>query len=215
MGNNNSQQNNPPQVEEKKIQNTDPRSKNCVFHPEIYQGKWYEIARYRNSYEVECARSEKRLKWDSKDKKMYIKNTCIREDESKYSIRGVGTPNDNHACQLTVKFEGVPVKGQYWIIWTDYDKWSLVGNENRTAFWMLSRTPYISRDDYRLLKSYAVASGYKGDLIIPRNAIVGYKIENQTFQAKFMKEEKNSDNEGVTNEERCSGSDKTCFESDF
>lgn len=155
-----------------------PESSKCVFHPELYQGKWYEIARYTNPYEKECVRAEQRLKWDAKNQKMYITNSCIDKSGNKIKINGVGTPNKNHICQLTVVFEGVPKPGQYWIIWTDYDKWSLVGNENKTAFWMLSREPFISKDDYRLLKVYSMYFGYNGDLIVPRNAIVGYKIEN-------------------------------------
>jgi lipocalin len=156
-----------------------PESTKCVFHPQLYQGKWYEIARYVNSYESSCVQAEQRLKWKESKQEMHITNSCIDDKGQKLKIKGVGVPNKDHACQLTVKFEGVPKTGQYWVIWTDYDKWALVGNENKTAFWMLSREPYISKDDFRLLKVYAMWSGYKDDLIIPHNTIVGYKIDNE------------------------------------
>lgn len=207
MGNSNSQ---PPQQQRQPQQQQQqsppaiqsPESSKCVFHPELYQGKWYEIARYVNPYETECVRAEQRLKWDSKNERMYITNTCIDKNGDKVKIKGVGTPNKNHACQLTVVFEGVPKPGQYWIIWTDYDKWALVGNENKTAFWMLSREPFISKDDYRLLKVYAMYSGYNGNLVIPRNVIVGYKIENE---------------KGENEESRNSGNEESCtdFNSDI
>lgn len=170
------QQKQPPSAKQT-VQQNSPENTNCVFHPELYQGRWYEIARYNNWFEKECEQSIQDLKWDSEKRVMKIKNTCVRKDGSEFSMRGVGTPNQNHACQLTVRFEGIPIPGQYWVLWTDYDKWAMVGNQNKTSFWILAREPYISRDDYRLLRVYAQVAGYNDQLIVPRNAIVGYKIE--------------------------------------
>lgn len=181
------------QWQQQKLQPVPPESSKCVFYPQLYQGKWYEIARYVNDYEATCVQAEQRLKWDENKQVMKITNSCIDKDGNKLKINGVGVPNKNHACQLTVTFEGVPKPGQYWVIWTDYDKWALVGNENKTAFWMLSREPYISKDDYRLLKVYAMWSGYNDNLIMPHNAIVGYKVENESEESSNEKTNFESD----------------------
>jgi len=182
-----------------------PNNNKCVFHPQLYQGTWYELARYTNPYEKDCVSASQTLKWNQKEQKMSITNKCVSSDGNTLKIKGVGVPSSNHACQMTVTFKGVAKTGQYWIIWTDYDKWSLVGNENKTAFWMLSRMPYISKDDYRLLKVYAMTAGYNGNLIIPRNVIAAYKIETEGQEG----------NSELIDESKVDESSCTDFNSDF
>lgn len=142
------------------------------FDPVQYQGVWYEIARYPNFFQRNCTSSIAEYEWDNKRNRMNIKNTCQTKD-GEIDIKGFATQDDDgDSYHLVVKFERGFV-GQYWIIWTDYDKWALVGNENKNNFWILSRTERISSSDFDLLKSRAYLDDYFEDkLIITKGAII-------------------------------------------
>lgn len=143
-----------------------------TFYPQYYQGVWYEIARYPNWFQTQCVQSTVLYTWTGKDLK--IKNMCRLADGSCDTITGTATiPNPQYPTHLIVNFDmGYP--GQYWVLWTDYDKWALVGNQNKSNFWILSRTPTISSYDFDLLLTYARTLGYNGDLIITDGAIQYY-----------------------------------------
>lgn len=140
--------------------------------PVKYQGVWYEIARYPNWFENDCVSAKAIYQWTGKQ--MNVRNVCTMTNGATRDISGIATiPNSQYPWQLLVDFHmGFP--GQYWVLWTDYDKWALVGDGMGTSFWILSRTPQISYPDYQLLTAYAQQLGYNGDLIINPGAVTGY-----------------------------------------
>jgi apolipoprotein D and lipocalin family protein len=145
---------------------------NYSFYPKYYEGTWYEIARYPNWFQTDCVQSEVSYTWSGYD--MKIKNICRLVDGSYDTITGRATiPDSRYPHHLLVDFDP-GYQGQYWVLWTDYDKWSLVGNNNKTSFWILSRTPTISSTDFDLLISHARTLGYNGQLIITDGAIYNF-----------------------------------------
>jgi apolipoprotein D and lipocalin family protein len=147
---------------------------NCKFEPWRYEGQWYEIARYPNWFQTGCVQSTAFYRWNGNE--MEIQNICRLENNTYTEIRGIASIyNPSYPCRLMVDFdEGY--QGQYWVLWTDYDKWALVSNENKTNFWILSRTPSISEADFKLLITYAQQLGYTNKLIITQGAISDKKI---------------------------------------
>lgn len=113
--------------------------------PERYAGKWYEIARYPNSFERGCAgvTADYALREDGK---IDVVNTCRQGevDGPERSQSGVARIVDEETnAKLKVSFF-FPFEGDYWIIELDKDyQWAVVGEPSRRFLWILSRTPQM------------------------------------------------------------------------
>ena len=121
-----------------------------------YLGKWYEIARFPNSFQKDCneAVAEYSL---IEDQKIQVTNTCKGVKDGRLSsVTGIARVEDSvtHA-KLKVNF--VPSwlrwtgigNGDYWII--DLDEgytYAVVSEPNRKYLWILSRTPTMSQATY-------------------------------------------------------------------
>lgn len=118
---------------------------------ERYMGKWYEIARYPNSFQkADCVATtaEYTLRDDGR---LRVVNRCWRGalDGPEESIEGVARVVDAHTnAKLKVRFFW-PFEGDYWIIGLDPDyEWAVVGEPRRRFLWILSRTPAMRADVY-------------------------------------------------------------------
>ncbi len=110
-----------------------------------YTGRWYEIARYPNSFERGCVgvTADYSLRQDGR---INVLNTC-REgslDGNVRTIEGVARvvdPSTN--AKLAVTFFG-PFEGDYWILelGNDYE-YAVVGDPSRKFLWILSREPVL------------------------------------------------------------------------
>lgn len=117
---------------------------------EKYQGLWYEIASYPNSFQKNCfCTTAEYIKTD----KDYIKvhNVCRKNDANGEvdEIWGKAfiTPNSNNA-KLKVQFFW-PFKGDYWIIDLAEDySYAVVGTPSRKYLWILYRKPQMSSSLY-------------------------------------------------------------------
>ena len=113
---------------------------------ERYQGLWYEIARFPNSFEKNCegvtaeyARREDGL--------ISVVNTCRKgavDGEAEKAKGRARVVDEQTNAKLEVSFFG-PFWGDYWILYLadDYSL-SLVGEPAGRYLWILSRTPTIS-----------------------------------------------------------------------
>lgn len=113
-----------------------------------YAGRWYEIARFPNSFEQDCegvtadyARRD--------DGMIRVVNTC-REGSANGEVRTsegrARIADETTNAKLEVSFFG-PFWGDYWILYlTDDYSISLVGEPQGKYLWILSRTPTISAD---------------------------------------------------------------------
>jgi len=127
-----------------------------------YTGRWYEIARYPNSFEPGCVgvTADYALRVDGR---MSVLNTCIEGnlDGNVRTIEGVARvvdPSTN--AKLAVTFFG-PFEGAYWILELgEHYEYAVVGDPSRTFLWILSREPALDGDVYQAILSRLPEKGY-------------------------------------------------------
>jgi len=117
-----------------------------------YAGKWYEIARYPNSFE-----------------RVAVLNTCVESslDGPERPIRGSARVVDSTTnAKLKVTFFW-PFEGDYWIIDLDEDyTYAVVGEPSRQFLWILSRAPQMDDETYERIIESLPDYGYDPDRLI-------------------------------------------------
>lgn len=134
---------------------------------ERYSGKWYEVARYPNWFQKNCAGNITAEYTLEPDGRVKVVNSCSRQDGTIAKVHGyANTVNKSGNAKLKVGF-GFPIKGDYWIIGLDPKyRWALVGHPSRKYLWILSRTPEMAPETYRKVVDLAAKKGYETSKII-------------------------------------------------
>jgi len=111
---------------------------------ERYAGKWYEIARYPNTFERNCVgvTAEYSIRNDGR---VNVVNTCYEGslNGEMRTIEGTARSVDPSNAKLKVTFFW-PFEGDYWIM--DLDEaytYAVIGDPSRSFLWILSRTPQL------------------------------------------------------------------------
>ncbi|KAL9689871.1 hypothetical protein QQ045_010262 [Rhodiola kirilowii] len=127
-----------------------------------YMGRWYEIAKFPSFFEPqngENTRATYALKTDGtvdvlnetflKGKRIFIKGIAYKAH-----------PKSDEA-KLKVKFNLIPVIGDYWVLYVDSDyQYAVVGEPRRTSLFILSRINKIDDQVYNQLVQKASNQGY-------------------------------------------------------
>ncbi|EJL84369.1 bacterial lipocalin [Herbaspirillum sp. CF444] len=133
-----------------------------------YVGKWYEIARFPNSFQKKCianATAEYRVRADGD---IDVINRCKVEGGVLDQADGLAhvTAGSNNA-KLQVRFAPAwlawfpLVWGDYWIIDLDPDySIATVGTPSRDYLWILSRKPALSTAEYEAAVNNATKQGF-------------------------------------------------------
>lgn len=127
-----------------------------------YLGRWYEIARFPNSFEKNCegvtaeyARRDDGL--------ISVVNTCRKggiDGKAEVANGRARIVDADTNAKLEVSFFG-PFWGDYWILDLDEDySLSLVGEPQGRYLWVLARTPEISDDKRASALARLQALGY-------------------------------------------------------
>ena len=140
-----------------------------------YMGRWYEIAKFPNRFQKDCAgftRADYSLMADGR---VQVVNSCMVDGGEMKEARGVA----RQLCgadspKLEVRFAPawlafIPaVWGDYWIIDLD-EGYSLaaVGEPERQYLWVLSRTPTVDRRRYEDLVARLARKGFDVDRLVP------------------------------------------------
>jgi apolipoprotein D and lipocalin family protein len=133
-----------------------------------YLGTWYEIAKYPNRFQKQCAkntRAEYRL---GSDGKLQVLNRCLQQNGAEASVLGAARqigPADSP--KLEVRFapawlSWLPmVWANYWVIDLD-EAYSLaaVSEPSREYLWILSRSPEVDPARYTLLLDRLAHQGF-------------------------------------------------------
>ena len=134
-----------------------------------YAGRWYEIARYPNSFERDCVGATADYT-PRDDGRIEVVNTCFEStlDGPERVVEGsarVADPTTNAKLRVTFFW---PFEGDYWIIDLDEDyEYAVVGEPSRSFLWILSRTPQMEEDTYADIIESLPAFGYDpGELIL-------------------------------------------------
>lgn len=133
-----------------------------------YMGTWYEIAKYPNRFQKQCAGSTTASYRLRPDKTVEVVNRCRRADGAFDDVTGtarqVGGPD---SPILKVRFAPawlsfLPVVwGDYWVIDLDPDyQLAAVSEPSREYLWILARTPTVDQRAYAALLERLERQGF-------------------------------------------------------
>ena len=131
--------------------------------PERYQGIWYEIARYPNSFQDEDCVATTATYSLREDGKIGVLNRCSKgsPEGPEKSVEGKAWVVDTETnARLKVQFFW-PFSGDYWIIQLgdEYD-YAVVGHPHRKYLWILNRTPQMDSNLYERILARLKLQGY-------------------------------------------------------
>lgn len=136
-----------------------------------YAGTWHEIARLPQWFQRGCYNSTADYS-QNPDGTVKVVNRCQREDDEASVAEGQASvvPNSGNA-KLKVRFDNwfsrlLPkiAEGNYWIIALDKDyRTVMIGEPGREYLWILSRSPTLPDDQYRVLVEQARDEGFPVD----------------------------------------------------
>jgi len=132
-----------------------------------YIGRWYEIARYPNSFERKCDRDVTAQYSIKRNGDIRVVNSCITSSSSITRSTGTAKIVDKSTnAKLKVTFFW-PFYGKYWIIalGRDYD-YAVVGEPSRKYLWILGRTPQMSDDLYQQLTAQLAEKAYDASKLV-------------------------------------------------
>jgi len=132
-----------------------------------YVGKWYEISRYPNKFQKECASDTTAEYTLAKDGKIKVVNSCRKSDGKLKQSKGTAKVVDKKSnAKLKVTFFW-PFYGDYWIIdlGKDYE-YAVVSEPKREYLWILSRTPSMAPEQYSEILSKLSEKGFDTSRLI-------------------------------------------------
>jgi apolipoprotein D and lipocalin family protein len=132
-----------------------------------YLGRWYEIARYPNWFEKQCARDVTATYELRKDGRISVSNACVKEDGKRRESTGwakIADPASNAKLKVTFFW---PFFGDYWVLelGPNYE-YAVIGEPSRKYLWILSRTPQMSDEQYRSITGNLSARGYDANRLV-------------------------------------------------
>jgi apolipoprotein D and lipocalin family protein len=133
-----------------------------------YAGRWYEIARFPNRFQDQCAGDVEANYSLRDDGRITVVNRCREHDGRITEAQGVarrvkGAPPSSLEVRFAPAFLSfLPV------VWGDYQvmalddahTYSLIGTPDRKYLWILSRTPELDPAIYDSLLATAKAQGF-------------------------------------------------------
>lgn len=133
-----------------------------------YVGEWFEIARFPNRFQDDCAGDVTATYATRPDGRLDVVNRCHGTDGNAIEARGVARVVDGTgASQLKVRFAPgwlsfLPfVWGDYWILGLDSGyQWAVVGSPNRDYLWILARAPRMDPQVLSRAIDVARANGF-------------------------------------------------------
>jgi apolipoprotein D and lipocalin family protein len=133
-----------------------------------YLGRWYELARYPNRFQRQCAGDVRATYAKRDDGRISVLNECRTADGQTDSALGVARVMDaGSRAKLKVRFAPAwlsllpMVWGDYWVIGLADDyAWAVVGSPDRNYLWILSRTPTLAAARYEQALARVRANGF-------------------------------------------------------
>lgn len=130
------------------------------FDATRYVGRWYEVARYPNPFQADCAGAIADYALSDSPGVLTVRNTCL--DASGQPTDAItGTATDEGLGRLSVRLQGVPVAAPYWVLWVDEGyRTAVIGAPNGRVGWILNREPDIPADRLAAAREVLDFNGY-------------------------------------------------------
>ena len=133
-----------------------------------YMGRWYEIAKYPNSFQKKCIGFTSAEYALAADGEVSVTNRCRLENgETSEAIGTARQIGEASSPKLKVRFapawlSWLPwVWGNYWVIDLDANyQLVAVSEPTREYLWILSRTPKVTKEAYDALLQRLNAKGF-------------------------------------------------------
>ena len=133
-----------------------------------YVGQWYEIARYPNRFQRNCAGDVTASYARRSDGRIDVINRCRAADGGAIEARGVARVVDAAtSAKLEVRFAPAVLSplpfvwGDYWIIGLAADySWAVVASPDRRYLWILARTPALDSGQRAAVLDTARTNGF-------------------------------------------------------
>lgn len=156
-----------------------------------YSGTWYEIARYPNKFEKDCAGNVTANYTLKDDGKIAVTNKCLKKNGKIQNAEGEARIKDKTTnAKLEVRFAPgflsfLPqVWGDYWILdlASDYS-YAVIGDRKREYLWILSRTPQMDVKTYENVLAVVEQKGFVPNKLVKTSqkveTVKGTVIEKQ------------------------------------
>lgn len=139
-----------------------------------YSGMWYEIARYPNKFQKDCAGNVTATYSLKNDGNVEVLNKCLKKNGKMENAKGEAKVADKTTnAKLKVRFAPAftsfisKVWGDYWIIdlAPDYS-YAVVGDPKREYLWILSRTPQMDTATYEAILHNVEQKGFVPNKLI-------------------------------------------------
>ncbi|MES1256734.1 MAG: lipocalin family protein [Acidobacteriota bacterium] len=139
-----------------------------------YTGDWFEIARFPNRFQRQCAGDVRATYGLRPDGRIDVINRCRATDGHVTEAAGVARIVDAHTrAKLEVRFAPAVLSflpfvwGDYWIIGLADDyQWAVVGTPDRSYLWILSRTSVMDGARLEQALARARANGFDTNRLV-------------------------------------------------
>ncbi|WP_080731915.1 lipocalin family protein [Rhodococcoides fascians] len=140
---------------------------------ERYLGTWNQVAAVPQPFNLICARDTQANYQMIDEFNIRVENTCTTWTGGENRIVGNARVNDTVTkAQLHVSFPGVPTQESqegptnYIVAYIADDySWAFVGSPSRTSGFVLKRTPDVSVEQFREIRSVVESLGYDSNFI--------------------------------------------------
>lgn len=126
-----------------------------------YVGDWYEIARYPNRIQKQCAGDIHARYTLLDDSKLSVRNECRKANGQPDVSSGtakIADPKTNAKLKVTLFW---PFSRDYWIIDLDPNyRYAAVGEPDRKYLWILSRAKDLDEASYQKILKHLAENGY-------------------------------------------------------
>jgi apolipoprotein D and lipocalin family protein len=144
---------------------------------ERYAGEWFEVARFPNRFQRDCAGDVSARYARRPDGRIDVLNRCRQADGSFKEAPGVARIVDAAtSAKLKVRFAPAYLSflpfvwGDYWIIGLAPDySCAVVGSPDREYLWVLSRSKVLATTPYDAAVATAKANGFDTTRLVPTN----------------------------------------------
>jgi apolipoprotein D and lipocalin family protein len=139
-----------------------------------YLGDWFEVARYPNRFQRQCAGDVVASYAKRSDGRIDVVNRCRATDGTRSEAKGIARVVDTRtSAKLKVRFAPAllsflpGVWGDYWILGLADDyAWAIVGSPNREYLWILARTRDLDARAYASALESARSNGFDVERLV-------------------------------------------------